>query len=694
MDPERPACAPPPCTLHPSNEPGFMSLPFFPPCDSTTSWDLCAPVPAAESLGTWENSSLWDGGSLLITGSSQGHLETPEEASFISLQSPLDPTRFPLAQPWDGLSPDTPTDAAPDFVHPPVTAARLDPDVDEVLAHVSHILSCHPKGMRVKWLVRALMKERGVDLWAFSRGDGFRGVVSFLREVPGIQLWNPERGEKCRVLSCTFKKDVADPLPLLCSTLGSFPDGLRVFSLWKVMWQRHGVNLEAYSQQRGYVGTLDYLTSLPEVRLQGLERGDKCLVQLQTAASIPTLPPLDPAGFPSPQFCTGPTPDGPPDAAPNPTQPPVAAACLDPTDLWLTSKTNPDVADPLPLLCSTLGSFPDGLRVVSLRKAMWQRHGVNLEAYSQQRGYVGTLDYLTSLPEVRLQGLERGDKCLIQLQTGVAVTPPTPQLPPDPALPSAWDSSTPPPDAPDAPSPPADVEPMEAPGQAPDAAVSPMAPARQPKCCCLVADVGTMALLIQDVLAPLPQGMRVKKLTEALARKHGVDLEAFSQDKGYKDVVSFLGDVPGLSLQAPEKGKNCLVRLWTEVAVTPPTPQLPPDPAPPSALDSSTPPPDAPDAPSPPADVEPMEVPGQAPGLAEVSASVREVLGRFPLGLKVGKLKVALQREHGLDLEVLSRQQGCGDALGLLRGLPHLWLQDPGKGDACLAWLGTGRCGR
>ncbi|XP_067388814.1 uncharacterized protein [Emydura macquarii macquarii] len=198
-----------------------------------------------------------------------------------------------------------------------------------------------------------------------------------------------------------------------------------------------------------------------------------------------------------------------------------------------------------------------------------------------------------------------------------------------------------------------------------------------------------MALLIRDLLAPLPQGMRVKKLMEVLAGKHGLDLEAFSQDRGYKDVVSFLGDVPGLAVRETEKGDNWLVQLWRGVGVKSPILKLPPDPALPLAWDSSTPPPDAADAPSPPADVEPMEAPGQAPGLAEVSASVREVLGRFPLGLKVGKLKVALQREHGLDLEVLSRQQGCGDALGLLRGLPHFWLQDPGKGDTCLAWLGT-----
>ncbi|KAG6921075.1 hypothetical protein G0U57_010613, partial [Chelydra serpentina] len=348
MDPDGPGSAPLSCAPHPSSEPGFVPLPFFLRRDSPTFWDLCAPIPATEILGSRESSLLWDGGSLVITNTSQGQ---PGIAGSISRQPPLDLSGFPLAEPWDSLSPDAPAGAGPDFVHPPVTAAHLDPgvpwlmsrinpagspptpppldpsgfpspelwtglhmdapldatpdpalppvaaacldptdvpptsktnpDLGEVLAHVSHTLSCRPKGMRVKPLMKRLLKEHGVDLLAFSQDGGYRGVVSFLQEVPGIELWNPEKGEKCRVLSCTFKKNVTDPLPLLCSTLGSFPNGLRIFSLRKAMWQRHGVNLEEFSQQRGYLNTLDYLTKLRGIRLQGLDRGEKCLVQLQ-----------------------------------------------------------------------------------------------------------------------------------------------------------------------------------------------------------------------------------------------------------------------------------------------------------------------------------------------------------------------------------------------------------------------------
>ncbi|XP_030400862.1 uncharacterized protein LOC115641673 [Gopherus evgoodei] len=590
MDSERPGSAPLPCTLQPSSEPGFVPLPFFLRHDSPVSWDLCAPIPAAESLDSWESGLLWDGRSLVIANSSRGQPGMPGGAGSISPQPPLDLSGFPLAKPWDILSPDAPADAAPDFVHPLVAAAHLDPraswlmstinpagftpplppldpagfpspelwtgahmdappdaapdpalppvaaacldptdipptsksdpDLGEVLAHVSDTLRCHPKGMRVKPLIKRLRKEHGVDLLAFSQDGGYRGVVSFLQEMPGIELWNPEKGEKCRVLSCTFKKNITDPLPLLCSTLGSFPNGLRVFSL---------------------------------------------------------------------------------------------------------------------------------------RKAMWQRHGVNLEEFSQQQGYLSTLDYLTRLRGIRLQGLERGEKCLVQLQKGEAVKPPAPQPPPDPAPPLAQHSSSPLLDAP------ANGGQTGAPGEMPG-----------------LAEVSAW---VRDVLGRFPLGLKVGKLKEALRSEHGLDLEELSRQRGCGDALHLLQALPHLWLRDPDKGDACLARLDAGEAVTPPAPQPPPGPAPPSARHSSSPPPDAP------ANGGPMGTPGETPGLAEVSAWVRDVLGRFPLGLKVGKLKEALRSEHGLDLEELSRQRGCGDALHLLQALPHLWLRDPDKGDACLARL-------
>nr|XP_048688512.1 uncharacterized protein LOC125627931 isoform X4 [Caretta caretta] len=464
MDPERSGSAPLPCTLQPAREPGFVPVPFFLRHDSPVSWDLCDPLPAAESPGSWESSLLWDGGSLVFANSSQGQPGTPGGA-FSPTPPPLDPAGFPLPELWTGPHMDAPPAAAPDPTLPPVAAACLDPtdgpptsktnpDLGEVLAYVSHTLSCHRKGMRVKPLMKRLLKEHGVDLLAFSQDGGYQGVVSFLQEVPGIELWNPEKGEKCRVLSCTFKKSAA-------------------------------------------------------------------------------------------------------------------------------------------------------------------------------------------------------------------VKPPAPQPPSAP--PSARHSSSPPPDAPAPHSRSVDQGPTGAPGETPDLA--------------------EVLACVRDVLGRFPLGLKVGKLKEALRSERGLDLEELSRQRGCGDALHLLQALPHLWLGDPGKGDACLARLSTGATVKPPAPQPPPDPAAPSAWHGSGPLPDAPAPPLQPADGEPRGAPGETPDLAEVLACVRDVLGRFPLGLKVGKLKEALRSERGLDLEELSRQRGCGDALHLLRALPHLWLGDPGKGDACLARL-------
>ncbi|KAM7134220.1 uncharacterized protein RBU57_017325 [Macrochelys suwanniensis] len=634
MDPEGPGSAPLSCAPHPSSEPGFVPLPFFLRRDSPTFWDLCAPIPAAEILGSRESSLLWDGGSLVIANSSQGQ---PGIAGSISRQPPLDLSGFPLAEPWDSLSPDAPAGAGPDFVHPPVTAAHLDPGVP--------------------WLMSRINPAGSTPTPPPLDPSGF----------PSPELWAG---------------------PHMDAPPDAAPD-----------------------------------PALPPVAAACLDPTDvPPTSKTNPAGSTPTPPPLDPTGFPSPELWTGPHMDAPPDAAPDPALPPVAAACLDPTDVPPTSKTNPDlgevlalvshtlscrpkgmrvkplmkrllkehgvdllafsqdggyrgvvsflqevpgielwnpekgekcrvlsctfkknVTDPLPLLCSTLGSFPNGLRIFSLRKAMWQRHGVNLEEFSQQRGYLNTLDYLTKLRGIRLQGLDRGEKCLVQLQKGAAVKPPAPQPPPHPAPPSARHSSSPPPDAP------ADGGPTGAPGESPGEQLSRLL--SQAAACGARAEVSAW---VRAVLGRFPLGLKVGKLKEALRSEHGLDLEELSRQWGCGDALQLLRALPHLWLRDPSEGNACLARLGAGNAVEPPAPQPPPHPAPPSAHHSSSPPPDAP------ADGGPTGAPGESPGVAEVSAWVRAVLGRFPLGLKVGKLKEALRSEHGLDLEELSRQRGCG----------------------------------
>nr|XP_032648882.1 uncharacterized protein LOC116832311 isoform X1 [Chelonoidis abingdonii] len=704
MDPERPGSAPLPCTLQPASEPGFVPLPFFLRHDSPMSWDLCAPIPAAESLDSWESGLLWDGRSLVIANSSRGQPGMPGGAGSISPQPPLDLSGFPSAEPWDILSPDAPADAAPDFVHPLVAAAHLDPgapwlmstinpagftpplppldpagfpspalwtgphmdappdaapdpalpsvaaacldptdvpptsktnpDLGEVLAHVSNTLRCHPKGMRVKPLMKRLRKEHGVDLLAFSQDGGYRGVVSFLQEMPGIELWNPEKGEKCRVLSCIFKKNITDPLPLLCSTLGSFPSGLRVFSLRKAMWQRHGVNLEEFSQQQGYLSTLDYLTRLRGIRLQGLERGEKCLVQLQKGEAVKPPAPQPPPGLapPSARHSSSPPPDAPANGG-----------------LTGAPGETPGLAEFSAWVRDVLGRFPLGLKVGKLKEALRSERGLDLEELSHQRGCRDALHLLQALPHLWLRDPEKGDACLARLDADAAVNAPTPSQPAEVGGPGA------------------------------------VGPARRTQGQRRVAKPGAMETLIQGTLAPYPFGIRVKNLRKLLAGKHGAELEAFSQARGYGDMVSFLRDVPGLTLRGPERGSNCIVQLQRGSphphAASCPGEAAAGIPSEPGAADSW-------DA----GDQDPEPAAALERGATEVLMLLKCLLRPYKSGLQLQKVQELMLERHGLDLKRFVSSQGKEDVLRYLqRHLPALKYKQPEKGAKCIVWLGTGQ---
>lgn len=55
--------------------------------------------------------------------------------------------------------------------------------------------------------------------------------------------------------------------------------------------------------------------------------------------------------------------------------------------------------------------------------------------------------------------------------------------------------------------------------------------------------------------------MKLKKLKKAVKDTHGFDMETCSHDLGYKDVMSFLQDIPELLLENCNKVQNCIVQL-------------------------------------------------------------------------------------------------------------------------------------
>nr|XP_048688508.1 basic proline-rich protein-like isoform X1 [Caretta caretta] len=151
-----------------------------------------------------------------------------------------------------------------------------------------------------------------------------------------------------------------------------------------------------------------------------------------------------------------------------------------------------------------------------------------------------------------------------------------------------------------------------------------------------------MEALIRGALAPCPFGMRVKSLKKLLAGKYGAKLEAFSQARGYRDVVSFLGDVPGLTLRDPERGNNCIVQLQR--------------------------------------------------GETEVLMLLKCLLRPYQSGLRLQKVQEVLLERHRLDLKRFVSSQGEEDVLGFLqRRLPTLQHRQAEKGENCIVWLGTGQ---
>lgn len=66
---------------------------------------------------------------------------------------------------------------------------------------------------------------------------------------------------------------------------------------------------------------------------------------------------------------------------------------------------------------------------------------------------------------------------------------------------------------------------------------------------------------VRNVLKCQPKGLKVKKLKEALRKKYNLDLERLRSGLGYKDIVSFLQDMPGLLLRNSSTVRNCVVQL-------------------------------------------------------------------------------------------------------------------------------------
>ncbi|XP_048374176.1 uncharacterized protein LOC125445258 isoform X2 [Sphaerodactylus townsendi] len=146
-------------------------------------------------------------------------------------------------------------------------------------------------------------------------------------------------------------------------------------------------------------------------------------------------------------------------------------------------------------------------------------------------------------------------------------------------------------------------------------------------------------VLIREVVGAYPFGLKLKKLKEILKAKHGFDLEKFRTSQGYKDALSCLQDIPGFLIPQCQKVESCVIQLQSDAFVL-----------------------------------------------------IREVVGAYPFGLKLKKLKEILKGKHGFDLEKFRTSQGYKDALSCLQDIPGLLVPQCQKAKNCVIQLQSEPC--
>ncbi|XP_026539995.1 serine-rich adhesin for platelets-like [Notechis scutatus] len=137
------------------------------------------------------------------------------------------------------------------------------------------------------------------------------------------------------------------------------------------------------------------------------------------------------------------------------------------------------------------------------------------------------------------------------------------------------------------------------------------------------ADLAEVLAAITNLLIEYESGLKFEKIQTLLLSTIGIDLQAFIITKGYKDILTFLGDqIPKLIIRHRENLHRCVVQLSEDLTV--------------------------------------------------VSVPICDILKLYPDGLKLSKLKEAVKKKCGYDLEVFCYQVGFCDILSCLQEIPKL----------------------
>ncbi|XP_026575009.1 mucin-17-like [Pseudonaja textilis] len=137
------------------------------------------------------------------------------------------------------------------------------------------------------------------------------------------------------------------------------------------------------------------------------------------------------------------------------------------------------------------------------------------------------------------------------------------------------------------------------------------------------ADLAEVLAGITNLLIKYESGLKIEKIQTLLLSTIGIDLQAFIIAKGYKDILTFLGDqIPKLIIRHRENLHRCVVQLSEDLTV--------------------------------------------------VSVPICDILKLYPDGLKLSKLKEAVKKKCGYDLEVFCYQVGFCNIVSCLQEIPKL----------------------
>ncbi|XP_077773345.1 uncharacterized protein LOC114583091 isoform X1 [Podarcis muralis] len=460
-----------------------------------------------------------------------------------------------------------------------------------VLGLLFSLLKRYHSGLRIKKLQKLFLASAGIDLEKLSIRRGYTDTLEFLEQrMPNLNITYQQNRLNCVVQlfedpCATFSSvstenlveepasqtpDLSAALVPIRAVLECHPKGLKVKNLKKALLENCGFDLEMFRRDLGYNDTVSCLQDIPGLILRNSNRTRNCVIQLESRPSS-SAPSLD-SDF---SVCSShTTTDG---LMRNNSGSPSPVPSLDAGFSAFNSNSVPqtlmgkksDLAAALVPILDVLGNHPAGLNIKTLKENLEKKHGFDLETFSQDLGYKDVMSCLLDVPGLRYSFTNGKwpDNCVVQLLSGSLGLPPV-TFGAGPSLdksPSSKGSDTLSQDL-------KETKPASCLSTVPQSCASvPLnvqrpagksKPVNQNVLKKKPASQTDVLALLTNLISTYSEGLRVEKVQELLLAKKKIDLEKFSIDQGHKDTLEFLEhQMPNLNIRYREDRLKCVVSI-------------------------------------------------------------------------------------------------------------------------------------